>query len=113
MEIIYIMSAGFSGNHGYRPSYQDMHAIFIASGPDFKSGYQSTDSFEATEIYNLMCHLLDLSPAPNNGTLSNVDWLLADSVATTEPTATGQRATANPFLIALLMIAATMVLRGM
>lgn len=55
--------------HGYDPfKYEDMSAIFIASGPDFKKQVR-LPPFQNYEVYNLLAKLLDFIPEPNNGTL--------------------------------------------
>jgi predicted AlkP superfamily pyrophosphatase or phosphodiesterase len=65
------------GAHGYVPTDKDMHAIFIAKGPAFKEGYiQST--FENIDLYALLCHLLDVEPAKNDGNLKNVRGMFKD-----------------------------------
>jgi len=74
------------GNHGYNNSIASMHPFFIAHGPDFKKGFLSKP-FRNIDIYPLMCHLLGVSPRPNNGTLDNVKDLLryppSDSIDST------------------------------
>lgn len=64
-----------------------MRSIFIASGPAFKSNYASNDLLDAVDVYNLMCHLLSIDPAPNNGTFSHVEPLLANEGTGTSPMA--------------------------
>ena len=54
------------GDHGQDPRHPDMHALFFATGPSFKSGVR-IGRFESVEIYNLMTELLGLEPAPNDG----------------------------------------------
>lgn len=54
-----------------------MHPIFIARGPAFKKNYKS-EPFETVNIYPLMCHLLDIRPRLNNGSLDNVEHILSD-----------------------------------
>ena len=63
------------GNHGYNNSFPDMHPFFIAMGPSFKKGY-AIDTFDNVDIYPLMCVILGIKPAPNNGSLKNVQSLL-------------------------------------
>lgn len=63
------------GTHGYAPDFTDMNAIFYGSGPDFKKGFTHRP-FKNVELYNLICKLLDIEPAPNDGNLSNVKDLL-------------------------------------
>lgn len=54
-----------------------MHPIFIAMGPSFKKGAR-VDTFNSVDVYPLMCKLLGLKPAPNNGSLGVVSQLLVD-----------------------------------
>ncbi|XP_045197523.2 bis(5'-adenosyl)-triphosphatase enpp4-like [Mercenaria mercenaria] len=70
-------SAGVLGEHGYNNSLASMHPFFIAMGPDFKPGAK-VDTFNNVDIYPLMCTLLGLKPAPNNGSLDVVSQLLID-----------------------------------
>jgi alkaline phosphatase D len=63
------------GAHGYDNRNTDMHAIFFASGPAFRSGYKHP-SFSNTDIYSLVAHLLGLQAAETDGNLSNVRSML-------------------------------------
>lgn len=54
------------GNHGWDPATPNMGALFIASGPAFKSGVE-LDEVENIHVYNLLCATLALNPAPNDG----------------------------------------------
>jgi len=54
------------GNHGYDNQSSSMRAIFIAHGPQFKAG-KVVGPFENIQIYNLLCSLLQIVPAPNDG----------------------------------------------
>ena len=65
------------GSHGYNNSIKEMHPFFIAYGPAFKQGYQSKP-FSIVNIYSLMCHLLDITPRPNDGNLAAVSHLLRE-----------------------------------
>jgi predicted AlkP superfamily pyrophosphatase or phosphodiesterase len=65
------------GAHGYNPYNADMHAIFYARGPAFKSGYKH-QSFENINIYPLICRILNLDPAPVDGKIENVSEMLKD-----------------------------------
>ena len=68
------------GSHGYDNRFcknkiilipcrlPDMQAIFIAQGPAFKNGIE-VQQISSLDIYNLMCKILSVNPAPNNGTL--------------------------------------------
>jgi len=48
--------------HGYDPSLNSMHSIFMAYGPEIKSNFQ-VDSFENIHIYPLLCKLLEIKPS--------------------------------------------------
>ncbi|XP_078505343.1 ectonucleotide pyrophosphatase/phosphodiesterase family member 3 isoform X2 [Lissotriton helveticus] len=63
------------GNHGYDNEFKSMEAIFIAHGPSFKDGVE-VEAFDNIEVYNLMCDLLKIIPAPNNGTHGSLNHLL-------------------------------------
>ncbi|XP_077408903.1 ectonucleotide pyrophosphatase/phosphodiesterase family member 1 [Vanacampus margaritifer] len=63
------------GFHGSDNLFTNMQAIFIGYGPGFKSD-MIVPPFENIELYNLMCDLLDIPPAPNNGTHGSLNHLL-------------------------------------
>ncbi|XP_063401824.1 ectonucleotide pyrophosphatase/phosphodiesterase family member 5-like [Mytilus trossulus] len=64
------------GGHGYdQNKVPNMRPFFIAFGPAFRKGLIS-ESFESVNIYPLMCHILGIHPAPNNGSLDKVRHLL-------------------------------------
>ncbi len=65
------------GAHGYTPDNQSVWGIFLASGPVFKQAY-SVDAFENIHLYELMCHILNLTPAPNDGDFNAVSDVLAE-----------------------------------
>lgn len=54
------------GSHGFDPFDRDMHMVFYGSGPDFKRG-RTVESFQNHNIYNILAHLLHITPAPNDG----------------------------------------------
>lgn len=66
------------GQHGYDPYENDMQVTFRAIGPAFKSGYKKEALFQNTAIYPLLCHLMDITPAPNDGLLDFVKELLKE-----------------------------------
>ncbi|XP_052811046.1 ectonucleotide pyrophosphatase/phosphodiesterase family member 5-like isoform X1 [Mya arenaria] len=78
----------FAGEHGYNNSIPDMHPVFLAMGPSFKPG-SMVDSFNNVDVYPLLCRLLDLVPAPNNGSLKVVSQLLVDRLVTESPSTLG------------------------
>jgi predicted AlkP superfamily pyrophosphatase or phosphodiesterase len=55
-----------TGNHGYDNAEADMQAIFIGHGPAFKAGTK-IPSFINVQLYNLMCQILNITPADNDG----------------------------------------------
>lgn len=60
------------GTHGYDNLHPESRAIFVASGPFFEKHYGSGStlkSFWNIEVHNLVADILDIEPAPNNGTL--------------------------------------------
>jgi len=63
------------GAHGYDPLNADMHGIFYAIGPDFKKKYVK-DSFENIQVYNLICRLLNIEAAKNDGDLKVISDML-------------------------------------
>ena len=61
--------------HGYDPSEKKMQAFFLAHGPAFKKGIR-IDAFQNIHLYELMNHLMNTTPAPNDGKLDSVQALL-------------------------------------
>jgi predicted AlkP superfamily pyrophosphatase or phosphodiesterase len=62
-------------SHGWDPEAPEMHAILIAHGPAFRSGLR-VPRVEAIHLYELMCAVLDIEPAPNSGDLDAVRMLM-------------------------------------
>ncbi|CAJ1077072.1 ectonucleotide pyrophosphatase/phosphodiesterase family member 1 isoform X2 [Xyrichtys novacula] len=67
------------GFHGSDNLFTNMQAIFIGYGPGFKEK-TVVPPFENIEVYNLMCDLLGIRPAPNNGTHGSLNHLLKHPV---------------------------------
>ena len=66
-----IMTPGrtpIAGSHGYDPDYQSMNGIFIAHGPAFKSGFSGPE-IHNIHLYEMMCKILGVVPANNDGSL--------------------------------------------
>ena len=63
------------GAHGYDPTDVDMHSLFRAVGPAFKQGYIARQ-FENVDIYPLLCHLMGIQPAPNDGDFNRIKHIL-------------------------------------
>ncbi|XP_068534910.1 ectonucleotide pyrophosphatase/phosphodiesterase family member 5 [Anas acuta] len=79
-EIVFNKSDGFPfGNHGYDNNLQEMHPIFLAVGPAFRKNV-TREAMNSTDLYPLLCHLLGITPLPNNGSFNNVKDILARRV---------------------------------
>jgi len=63
------------GSHGWDANAPDMWGIFIARGPAFRRGYQGTP-FRNIHVYELLCRLLGIEPAPNAGSRDSTDRFL-------------------------------------
>jgi predicted AlkP superfamily pyrophosphatase or phosphodiesterase len=63
------------GAHGYDNYNSDMFSIFYASGPAFKKNYQFKE-LNNTDIYNLVCKILDITPAANDGDPEHIKVML-------------------------------------
>jgi len=63
------------GAHGYDNELKSMQGIFIARGPAFKSGLK-VPTFMNIHIYEMIAHILDIKPAPNDGSLDSVKVML-------------------------------------
>ncbi|MEO6245463.1 MAG: ectonucleotide pyrophosphatase/phosphodiesterase [Opitutaceae bacterium] len=62
----YAAQGYLQGDHGYDPQLPNMHGILIAHGPAFRPGVE-IPPVENIHIYNLMCAVLRLMPAKNDG----------------------------------------------
>lgn len=63
------------GGHGYDHRSEEMQALFIAAGPSFPSGME-TGTVKSIHLYELICHLLGITPAPNDGSLTMIRHIL-------------------------------------
>jgi predicted AlkP superfamily pyrophosphatase or phosphodiesterase len=63
------------GSHGYTSDNEEMGGIFVAAGPAFARG-KTVISFESVHLYALMCHILNMEPAENDGTLEEIEFVL-------------------------------------
>ncbi len=57
---------GGGGAHGYDPALKSMHGLFVASGPQLRSGAR-VPAFENIHVYELLCALLRIEPSANDG----------------------------------------------
>ncbi len=62
-------------NHGYDNRLVSMGATFIAAGPAFRQG-EVVPPFQNIHIYEMLCAILDLTPAANSGSLDSVRAVL-------------------------------------
>ncbi|TSP90487.1 Ectonucleotide pyrophosphatase/phosphodiesterase family member 3 [Bagarius yarrelli] len=63
------------GNHGYDNDDPNMQAMFLSYGPKFNLQTE-VEPFSNIELYNLMCDILEITPAPNNGSHGSLNHLL-------------------------------------
>jgi predicted AlkP superfamily pyrophosphatase or phosphodiesterase len=54
------------GNHGWDHQSENMGALFVAAGPAFQRG-KLIGQTDGIHVYNLVCAILGLKPAPNDG----------------------------------------------
>jgi predicted AlkP superfamily pyrophosphatase or phosphodiesterase len=66
MKTVYRAKGYLAGDHGYDPALPNMHGILIAHGPAFRRGVQHP-AVENIHVYNLLCAVLKLTPAQNDG----------------------------------------------
>ena len=63
------------GGHGYDNALTSMRATFIAHGGKFRRGLV-VEPFESVDVYNLLCRVLGLTPAKNDGNPDRVKGVL-------------------------------------
>ena len=63
------------GAHGYDNRYASMRAIFVGHGRAFKKK-KVVEPFDNIHVYELMCRILGLRPAKNDGDLRRVSGML-------------------------------------
>lgn len=67
-----VRAATFSkGDHGWDNTTPNMGALFLAHGPVFQSR-TTLDRVDNIQVYNLVCAVLGIKPAPNDGDLTLV-----------------------------------------
>ncbi len=67
-----------SGAHGYDNELESMRAMFVGHGKAFKK-HKIVEAFPNVDVYNLMCRILGLTPAPNDGNFERVRGMLRKS----------------------------------
>ena len=65
----------YAGAHGWDNANKDMHTVFYATGPSFKSGFVQPP-FELVDLYPLIAKILGLEPAEIDGKLERVKPML-------------------------------------
>ena len=63
------------GMHGFDNRNPLMNGIFYAIGPDFKNGYAAPQLYN-TDIYELLCRLLEIAPAHSDGKMERIECVL-------------------------------------
>lgn len=67
----------YGGAHGYDNMYPEMHGIFYAFGPAFKTGYQQP-AFMNIDLYPMISYILGIKPEKVDGKLSDVKGMLKE-----------------------------------
>ncbi|XP_076030188.1 glycerophosphocholine cholinephosphodiesterase ENPP6-like [Oratosquilla oratoria] len=93
------------GIHGYDPDEMDMKGIFFARGPDFVED-AVIPPIGMVDVYQLICHILDVEPRPNNGTWMHVRAALVGEDDITAGTCPGTGSSTLAILLGLLLIIA-------
>jgi hypothetical protein len=63
------------GAHGYDNTNSDMFSIFYAAGPSFKKDYRLKE-LNNVDVYDLICRILKLTPAKNDGNPAHIKGIL-------------------------------------
>ncbi len=66
------------GAHGFDPALESMAALFVAHGPDFRSGLV-VPGFDNVDVYPLLARLLRIAPEANDGNPATTLPLLRES----------------------------------
>jgi predicted AlkP superfamily pyrophosphatase or phosphodiesterase len=65
------------GAHGYDPDYVNMRGVFVGHGPGFKDNFVGP-GFSNIHLYEMMCRLLEINPAKNDGNLDSARVFLSN-----------------------------------
>eukprot|EP00057_Strongylocentrotus_purpuratus_P026173 XP_011680647.1 PREDICTED: ectonucleotide pyrophosphatase/phosphodiesterase family member 7-like [Strongylocentrotus purpuratus] len=84
-------------DHGYDTQWMVMKSSFYAQGPYFRRNYAAVP-LESVDVYQLMCEILSLDPAPNNGSRDRYVDMLASSEPASPTTSPCDNASAKPLL---------------
>lgn len=66
-----------AAQHGFDNRSASMRTFFAAKGPAFKKD-ERVAPFESVHVYELMSHILNLEPAPNDGSIDSINHVLAN-----------------------------------
>ena len=66
-----------AGAHGYDNTNPLMNGIFYAVGPDFKQGFAAPQLYNV-DLYALLCRLLNIAPAQNDGKMDRIECVLRE-----------------------------------
>ncbi|XP_071485938.1 ectonucleotide pyrophosphatase/phosphodiesterase family member 7-like [Diadema antillarum] len=91
-------------DHGYDNQWMVMKSSFYAQGPYFKKAHRAPP-LESVDLYMLMCEILEIDPAPNNGSRARYYDMLAQSAPTTPPMTTASAETFHALSAPLLLLA--------
>lgn len=72
---------GNKAGHGFDNALPEMQGIFFGVGPSFAKGVKVSPTPNVT-IYPLLCHLLQLTPAPNDASETDVQKLMGKTLPT-------------------------------
>ena len=75
--VVYDKPINSGGMHGYDPAYTDMWAMFRAIGPNIR--HAQVKPFRNVSVYALLCNLLGITPAENDGCIDDVKSIIKDN----------------------------------
>uniref|UniRef100_A0A1I7XF78 Bis(5'-adenosyl)-triphosphatase n=1 Tax=Heterorhabditis bacteriophora TaxID=37862 RepID=A0A1I7XF78_HETBA len=65
-----------ASTHGMDPNQPEMRAMLVMRGPAIIKSQKIEDIPDNIDLYSLMCYLLEISPAPHNGSLQVLQKVL-------------------------------------
>ena len=70
-----------TSDHGYDNELDSMKPLFVARGPAFREKSVISQPIGLENIYALCCHLLNITPNPNNGSVAAFESILKDPLS--------------------------------
>ncbi|VDN06062.1 unnamed protein product [Thelazia callipaeda] len=70
-----------ASSHGLDPNHWTMKSVLVMKGPTLKQNHVIDATANNIDLYPLMCHILGLIAAPNNGSLENMLEVLRPNMA--------------------------------